>query len=115
MTQENTGMQQIIQRGKRAGPRRIMVYGTHGIGKSTFAAQAPGAVFISTEDGIADIDCDSFPICKTLEQFGGCLDMLLREEHSYQTVAIDSLDWLERLIWQFVCDKHKEKTILDIG
>ena len=115
MTQENTTIQQVIQKGKRAGPRRIMVYGTHGIGKSTFAAQAPGVVFISTEDGIADIDCESFPVCKTLEQFGGYLDLLLREEHPYQTVAVDSLDWLERLIWQFVCEKYKVKTLVDLG
>lgn len=115
MTQEENVIQQIIQKGKRAGPRRVMVYGTHGIGKSTFAASAPGVVFISTEDGIADIDCDSFPLCKSLMQFCNYLETLLNEQHEYKTVAIDSLDWLERLIWQNICEKHKVKTILDVG
>ncbi|MFU8828374.1 MAG: AAA family ATPase, partial [Phycisphaerales bacterium] len=35
-----------IERGRAARPRRIMVYGTHGIGKSTFGATAPRPIFI---------------------------------------------------------------------
>ena len=30
----------------------MTLYGVHGIGKSTFAAQAPSPVFIQTEDGL---------------------------------------------------------------
>lgn len=33
-------------------PPIIVVYGVHGVGKSTFAAQAPSPVFIQTEDGL---------------------------------------------------------------
>ena len=33
-----------------ARPLRIVVYGTHGIGKSTFASQAPNPVYIVTEE-----------------------------------------------------------------
>ena len=34
-----------------------MLYGTHGIGKSSWAAQAPGVLFLNVEDGLNDIDC----------------------------------------------------------
>ncbi|MFN9292481.1 MAG: AAA family ATPase, partial [Planctomyces sp.] len=45
-----------ITTGKKAVPRRVMLYGTHGIGKSSWAAQAPGVLFLNVEDGLNDID-----------------------------------------------------------
>ena len=50
-----------IQRGRQPMPPRLVLYGTEGIGKSTFAAQSPHPVFIPTEDGLSEIDCDRFP------------------------------------------------------
>ena len=35
-----------IVRGKIAKPIRVLVYGVHGIGKSTFGAHAPNPVFL---------------------------------------------------------------------
>ena len=43
-------LQNVIT-GKQPVPPRIMIYGSEGVGKSTFAANAPKAVFIQTEDG----------------------------------------------------------------
>ena len=40
---------------------------------------------------------------------------LYAEEHAYQTVVMDRLDWLERLIWAEVCRKRRVETIEDIG
>ena len=34
------------------------------------------------------------------------LTELETQQHDYQTVAIDSLDWLERLIWDAVCRRE---------
>jgi len=53
-----------IRTGKQSSPPRILLYGTEGIGKSTFAAQAPNPIFIPTEDGLNEIDCASFPMAK---------------------------------------------------
>lgn len=104
-----------IQKGKQPKPRRIMIYGVHGIGKSTFGAMAPSPIFVPTEDGISDIDVDSFPLAETYEAFLANLRTLATEDHDYQTVVIDSADWLERLIWADVCSQHKVKNIEDIG
>ncbi len=70
---------QTIRTGKAQGPPRLLVYGTEGIGKSTFGASAPKPIFIPTEDGLDNIDCASFPLCKTFGEVMGYLEALLVE------------------------------------
>jgi hypothetical protein len=81
----------------------LVVYGTEGIGKSTFAAGAPRPVFIQTEDGLDEITCDKFQLATTYDEVLTALAELRAEQHDYETVVIDSLDWLERLVWDRVC------------
>ncbi len=66
---------------------------------STFGAMAPAPIFIPTEDGLADIECARFPLAQAFEDVMAAITALYTESHDYQTVVIDSLDWLERLIW----------------
>ncbi|MFY8072564.1 MAG: AAA family ATPase, partial [Pirellula sp.] len=47
-------------RGKAHLPPRILVYGTEGVGKSSLAATTPKPIFIQTEDGLGEVDCDRF-------------------------------------------------------
>jgi len=103
-----------VQSGKRPQPRRAMVYGTHGVGKSTFGAMSDRPIFIQTEDGLGEIDCDKFPLAETFDQVIGAISELYAEKHPYRTVVIDSLDWLERLIWSEVCKKRGVKNIEEI-
>ncbi len=88
------------------GPPRLLIYGTEGAGKSTLAAQAPNPIFVPTEDGLDNISCNSFPLCHTLDDVTNNLTALLNEEHDYRTVVVDTLDWLERLIWDKVCIEY---------
>jgi len=108
-------LMQQIRRGRRPGPRRVMLYGTHGIGKSTFGAMAERPSFVPTEDGLGDIDCESFPLARCLGDVMAALESLYTSEHDYRTVVIDSLDWLERLIWAEVCDDQGVDNIEKIG
>jgi hypothetical protein len=103
-----------IIKGKKARPRKIEIYGPHGIGKSTAASQAPSPVFLSTEDGLGDIDCDRTPLLKTMAEFNTALLSLSEDDHSYRTVVIDTVDWLERLIWKQVADENDKKSIEEI-
>lgn len=96
-------------------PRRILVYGTHGIGKSTFAAQFPHPVFIPTEDGLRDIGCDAFPVAKTSIDVFDAAGELGKEVHEYKTVVLDSVDWFEQLIWRHVCEQGGKDSITDFG
>ena len=92
-------------------PPRIMIYGQEGVGKSTVAASAPKAVFIQTEDGLSEIDTAKFPLCMTYDEVIEQLKAIRDGEHEFQTLAIDSLDWLERLIWDRVCADYGVKSI----
>lgn len=104
-----------IQSGPKPAPRRTEVYGSHGVGKSTLASKAPRPIFIQTEDGLGEIDCDRFPLASSFDDAMKALIDLYAEEHPYQTVVVDSLDWLERLIWADVCRQRNVETIEDIG
>ena len=86
-----------------------------GIGKSSFASCAPHPIFIQTEDGLDEIDCDKFPLAMTLSDVMGSLTALGTEQHEFQTVCIDSLDWLERLIWDAICRRESATTIEKVG
>ena len=92
-----------IQKGRTPRPPRLLVYGTEGIGKSSFAAQAPRPIFVQTEDGLDEIDTDKFPRAEKYEEVVESLAALANQDHPYESVVIDSLDWLERLIWDRVC------------
>ena len=109
------GLLQMIKRGCSHAPPRILVYGTEGIGKSTLAAQAPKTVFVPTEDGLNEIDCERFPLCQSYSQVLDALTELHRAEHPYHTVAIDSADWLERLVWDHVCQREGAGSIEKVG
>ncbi len=106
-----TGRLQQIQRGRTSAPPRMLVYGTEGIGKSTLASQAPQPIFIQTEDGLGEIDCHKFPLSRTFSDVINALTSLHAEQHDYHAVVIDSLDWLERLIWDAICQDYGVKSI----
>lgn len=81
---------QQVRTGKEAQPPRIMIYGSEGIGKSTFAASAPKPIFIQTEDGLGEIDCAKFPLVGSFDEMMNQLAAIRDEEHEYQTLVIDS-------------------------
>jgi len=95
-----------VHSGRRHSPPRLLIYGTEGIGKSTTAAGAPSPIFIPTEDGLDQIDCASFPLADTLADVQTALQALIQEEHDFETVVLDSVDWLERLIWDSLCEQY---------
>ncbi|MBI5886147.1 MAG: ATP-binding protein [Deltaproteobacteria bacterium] len=108
-------MLEQVRSGRRPSPRRVLLYGTQGIGKSTFTACATKPIFIQTEDGLGEIDCDKFPLATRFDQVMKSLEALYTDEHPYRTVVVDSLDWLERLIWEEVCQEKAVGSIEDIG
>ena len=107
-----------IVSGQQPHPPRIIVYGAHGTGKSTFAANAPKPIFIQTEDGAGSLDVDKFPLAKSYDDVIAQLRGLAEEDHEYQTLVIDSLDWLETLIWaKLIQDRptdEKNRPVKDI-
>lgn len=96
--------------GKQAVPPRICIYGGHGIGKSTLASQFPAPIFISTEDGLDSLDVTSFPKATALADVVNSIKTLLKEDHEFKTVVVDSVDWLvEPLIVENVNSQYDDK------
>ena len=87
-------------------PPRILIHGVAGVGKSTFAADADRPVFIMTEDGLGKLQVPHFPLATSYADVAGALDALLTEDHEFGTVVIDSVDWLEPLVWAETCRRN---------
>lgn len=104
--------QDTLRKGKQDVPPRICVYGGHGIGKSTLASQFPNPIFISTEDGLDSLDVTSFPKAQSVTDVVNSIKTLIKEDHEYNTVVIDSVDWLvEPLITSNVEQNHEAKDL----
>ncbi len=92
-------------------PPRVIVYGDAGIGKTTFAVSAPAPIVLQTEDGLGALDAEAFPLATTFDDVLAAVGALFTEEHKYRTLVVDSLDWLEPLIWNQVCADHRVESI----
>ena len=98
--------------GKQELPPRICIFGGHGIGKSTIASQFPKPIFISTVDGLASLVVVSFPRAETVDDVAQNIRTLIKEEHDFRTVVLDSVDWLvEPLITSDIESKHEAKEL----
>lgn len=98
--------------GTQETPPRVVVYGPHGIGKSTLGSLMPAPIFISTEDGLDNIDTVSFPTAENIEEVADSIRKLIKLPHDFKTAIVDSADWLvEPLITQEVESTHEEKEL----
>ena len=107
-------LSQIVN-GQNLGPPRVLIYGPAGVGKTTFAANAKNPIFIQTEDGADVVGGARFPLAKSFGDVEEAVNSLATEKHDYNSVVLDSLDWLEQLIWKEVCNAHRINSLEDLG
>lgn len=100
--------------GKIQKAKKVVVYGPEGIGKSTFAAQFPNAVFIDTEGSTNGMNVARTPKPTSWEILQDYIRELKNQER-YKTIVIDTIDWAEQLCIKAVCDKNNKKGIEDFG
>jgi hypothetical protein len=98
-----------VVKGKLQKPIRVLIYGIEGVGKSSFAAGAPEPIFIGAEDGTSELDIARFPEPRGWLEALEAIAELTTGEHDYQTLAIDTLDWLEPMCWAHVCATKRDK------
>jgi len=105
-----------VKRGKIAAPARIVLYGQEGVGKSTFGADAPSPIFMGAERGTEHLDVVRIPH-EELTSWADVmqwLDVLTKEQHPYETLVVDTLDWLEALVHDFVAKRNGVQNVADL-
>jgi len=108
-------MLELIQKANTVvKPQKIVVIGVQGIGKTTFGATFQDAVLLPVEDGASAVDVNAFPLATSYQ---AVIDTItaLHEDHPYKTLVVDSLDWLEPLIWEITCQANEKPSIESFG
>lgn len=89
------------------------ITGDAGTGKTTLAATFPKPIFIRIEDGLqavpAEIRPDAFPVVTKVDHLWEQLTALIKDEHDYKTVVIDSVTQLETLFSEHVIESDPKK------
>lgn len=99
---------QNIVRGKLKRSYRVLLYGPEGVGKTTWASEAPSPIYLGAEDGTSQLDIARFPEPERWEDVFAAVEQLLTSNHDYQTLVLDTLDWLEPLCWRWVCENASD-------
>ena len=99
------GILDNVTRGPLTGKkRRTLLYGPAGIGKTTWAAKWPNPIVIATECGSDDLNVTRTPLLtSSKEVVQVCREVV---DSEYDTVIIDSVDWLEALIEKDLHDSN---------
>lgn len=104
-----------ITRGPVKSAIKMLVYGPEGVGKTTFAAKTPGCVFLDTEGSTRHMDVARFDPPADLNDVLKTFAWVLANTGEVGTLVIDTVDWLEKLIFNAVCVEKKIQNIEDIG
>lgn len=84
------------------------ILGDAGLGKTSLAATFPKPIFIRAEDGLSSIPeaqrPEAFPRLHAVEDLWVQLAALVKEDHGYDTVVIDSVTALEVMFVDYVIE-----------
>lgn len=97
-----------VQKGRKLKPLALILHAPHGIGKSTFATEAPNPIYIGDEEN-DELDVDRFPKIREWHEFEDQLKTLLEDDHDYKTVVIDTMDGMQQLAERLILSNPKEK------
>lgn len=97
-------------------PPRILIYGPEGIGKNTLGLEFPMAFTVDLERGTPPgnpvLKADKVP---TFDALMEAIGDLIEGNHEFKTVIFDSLDRIEALIFQHLCEANNWKSIEQPG
>ena len=109
-----TTMLEQIRTTKDDIPNRFLVYGPAGIGKTTLAMQVKDSLVVDTEGGAHHQDGRRVRI-KTLDALYQLIEELLTDEKTPLSLfCIDTFDWLQEMIFDYVAAPTKYDKMQDI-
>lgn len=99
-------------------PPIITIYGGEGLGKTSFAAEAPNPLYVKTgknERPPSDIEMACFGLCETFEDVMNNADWMLDPEVNEDrlTYVLDTLDSLDAIIEAEACARNGWKDITE--
>lgn len=95
------------------GPKRILIYGLEGLGKSTLCLEAELPIWIATEH--PRVPCRARKIMESFAEVLAEIHDLEVGAHDFRTVVVDTIDALEGLIWQHICREAGVARIEAVG
>lgn len=104
-----------ITKGVIPTAKKVVIYGPEGIGKSTFAAQFPGAVFIDTEGSTKEMNVARYDAPTSWEMILAQVNYTISNPSVCKTLIIDTADWAEKMCIQALCDKYGKDGIEGFG
>ena len=102
-----------VTSGKLDAPQKILLYGPGGIGKSTLASLASGAIILDIESGTRDLDVDRIESIDSFAALRTCLQGNALEGH--RTVVIDSATRAEELAVAHTLKTVKHEKGMTVG
>lgn len=101
-----------VVKGFKKRPRKCLLYGTQGIGKTTAVKDC---LVVDIEQGSGDLECARFePSPTTYEEFKACLLWLINNPTEQVSHAFDSASWIDKLIVKEVCRVNNVQGLADI-
>ena len=104
-----------ITSGKTDRPLKVVVYGSEGIGKTTFASAFPDPLFIDTEGGTAHMDVRRIDRPQSWEELLDIVSEVAADPDVCKTLVLDTADWAESLCATDICQKYKQPSIESFG
>ncbi|HFK2719205.1 TPA: ATP-binding protein, partial [Escherichia coli] len=101
--------------GKIEKPKKVVLYGPEGIGKSSLAAQFPNPIFIDTEGSTTELNVDRLPKPTSWTMLNQQIEWVKQQGERFGTLIIDTVDWAEMQCTEFVCAQHGKKGVEDFG
>lgn len=100
----------MIKKGIIPEPQKVVIYGPQGVGKSSLAALFPNPLFLDTERGSRRLPVDRIEI-ETLNDFKTWVAKIPTDPEfkDYQTIVIDTIDWLEGKVKEVVVQEYSVK------
>lgn len=104
-----------VTRGRLERPRRILLHGVEGVGKTSFALGATNPIYICPEDGTSEFDVPRFPEPRTWTDVLDAIEELRTGTHDHVHLVLDTLDWLEPMLWRHICLRDGQENIEGYG
>lgn len=105
---------------KKTAPEKdpiVLIYGPEKVGKTTLASEFPAPVLIQTagENTATGLEVDSFGEIGDYDSLMQAFEALFTEEHSFQSLIIDAVDGVERIVWAEACRRNGWNSLEEPG